>query len=112
MAARRALEWIGASEAQLVFRYEIPDVFSSKCMLELKFAIYYRVASLPSQASYALLAEESSTRPGLIQTLPVHTNCISNSAILHDNYISLLSDLCACVHVKKNGVVTEAIVIQ
>jgi len=28
-------------------------------MLELKFAIYYRVASLPSQASYAVLAEES-----------------------------------------------------
>jgi len=30
-----------------------------------------------------------------------HTNCISNSAILHNNYISLLSDLYACVHVKK-----------
>ena len=29
MAARRALEWIGASEAQLVFRYEISDLFSS-----------------------------------------------------------------------------------
>jgi len=28
-------------------------------MLELKFAIYYRAASLPSQASYAILAEES-----------------------------------------------------
>ena len=33
--------------------------FSSRCMLELKFAIYYRAASLPSQASYAVLAEES-----------------------------------------------------
>ena len=31
----------------------------------------------------------------------LHTNSISNSAILHNNYISLLSDLCACVHVKK-----------
>ena len=30
-----------------------------------------------------------------------HTNSISNSAILRNNYISLLSDLCACVHVKK-----------
>ena len=30
-----------------------------------------------------------------------HTNSISNSAILHNNYISLLSDLCACVHVKR-----------
>jgi len=31
--------------------------FSSRCMLELKLAIYYRAASLPSQASYAVLAE-------------------------------------------------------
>jgi len=29
-------------------------------MLELKFAIYHRAASLPSRASYAVLAEESS----------------------------------------------------
>ena len=42
----------------------------------------------------------------------LHTNCISNSAILRNNYISLLSDLCTCVHVKKNGVVKEAIVLQ
>jgi len=27
--------------------------FCSRCMLELKCAIYYRAASLPSQASYA-----------------------------------------------------------
>ena len=31
----------------------------------------------------------------------LHTNSICNSAILCNNYISLLSDLCACVHVKK-----------
>jgi len=37
-------------------------------MLEMKFAIYYRAASLPSQASYAVLAEES----GFLQTLPAH----------------------------------------
>ena len=70
--------------------------FSSRCMLELKFAIYYRGASLPSQASYVVLAEES-------QAIFKHsqpTNSISNSAILR-NYISLLSDLCACVHGKK-----------
>ena len=42
--------------------------FSSRCMLELMFAIYYRAASLPSQASYAVLAEES----GFLQTLPAH----------------------------------------
>jgi len=70
--------------------------FSSRCMLELKFAIYYRAASLPSQASYAVLAEESQT---FFKHSP-HT-IILNSAILHNNYISLLGDLCACVHVKK-----------
>jgi len=75
--------------------------FSSRCMLELKFA---RAASLPSQSSYAVLAEES-------QAFSPHTNSFSNSAILHNNYISLLSDLFACVHVKENGVVKEAIVL-
>ena len=58
------------------------------------------ITGLSSQASYAVLAEESLTRPGSLQTL-LHTNCISNSAILHNNYILLLSDLCACIHVKK-----------
>ena len=71
--------------------------FSSRCMLELKFAIYYRAASLPSQASYAVLAEESQAFLKLSQ----HTYSISNSAILRNNYISLLSDLCACVHVEQ-----------
>ena len=33
--------------------------------------------------------------------LSQHTNSSSNSAILRNNYISLLNDLCACVHVKK-----------
>jgi len=70
--------------------------FSSRCMLELKFAIYCRAATPPSHASYAVLAEESQA---FFKHSP-HTNSISNSAILH-NYISLLSDLCACVHVKK-----------
>ena len=72
--------------------------FSCKCMLELKFA---RAVSLSSQASLVavcVLAEESSTRPGSLQTLPAYrgTSCISNSAILRNNYISLLSD---CAHV-------------
>ena len=42
----------------------------------------------------------------------LHTNCLSNSAILHNKYISLLSDLCACVQMKKNGVAKEAIHLQ
>ena len=71
--------------------------FGSRCMLELKFAIYHRAASLPSQASYAVLAEESQA---FLKHSP-HTNSISNSAILRNNSISLLSDLCTCVHVKK-----------
>jgi len=75
-------------------------------MFELKFSIYYRAASLPSQASYAVLAEESQAFFKLSQ----HINSISNSTILHNNYISLLSDFCACINIKKNGVVKEAIV--
>jgi len=31
------------------------SLFFSRCMLELKFAIHHRAASLSSQASYALL---------------------------------------------------------
>jgi len=50
-------------------------------MLELKFAIYYRAASLSSQASYAVLAEESQA---FFKHSP-HTNSISNSAILRNN---------------------------
>ena len=82
--------------------------FSSRCMLELKFAIYYRAASLPSQDSYAVLSEESQAS---FKHSP-HTNSISNSAILHNNYISLVGDLWACVYMKKKGVVKEAIVLQ
>jgi len=47
--------------------------FSSRCMLELKFVIYYRAASLPSQASDAVLAEESQA---FFKHSP-HTNSIS-----------------------------------
>jgi len=37
----------------------------------------------------------------------------TSTAIFRNNCISLLSDLCACVHVKKkNGIVKEAIVLQ
>jgi len=46
--------------------------FSSRIKFELKFAIYYRAARLPSQASYAVVAEESLTRPIFLQTLPTH----------------------------------------
>ena len=48
---------------------------------------------------YAVLAKESLTDQALFKH-SLH-NCISNSAILQNNYISLLSDLCACIHVKK-----------
>ena len=78
--------------------------FSSGCMLELKFAIYYRAASLPSQVSYAVLAEESQA---FFKHSPL-TNSIPNSAILSNNYISLLKVqsskfkvLVRIVHVKK-----------
>ena len=71
-------------------------IFSSRCMLELKFAIYYRAVSLPSQASYAVLTEESL---GFLQRLPAHQQ-FSNSAILRNNYISLLS-ICAHAYTER-----------
>ena len=66
-------------------------------MLELKFAIYYRAASLPSQASYAVLAEESQVSSNAPHTPTVFL--IQQSCVIIT--FSLLSDLCACVHVKK-----------
>ena len=142
--------------------------FSSRCMLELKFAIYYRAASLPSQASYAVLAEESqaffrgvgnernlvhlveksveiklklweikadflelklgnqphpllqlwrhpwgksrgnqreirkSRTPKLLVADPsLSSSTPRTQTVFRNNYISLLSDLCACVHLKK-----------
>jgi len=72
--------------------------FSSRCMLELKFAIYYRAASLPSQASYAVYWLKNHRLPSNNPSTPT---VFVSSVILRNNYISLLSDLCACVHVKK-----------
>jgi len=79
-------------------------------MLDLKFAIYHRAASLPSWASWVDVCSigwRAIERPD--QALfkhSRHTNCISKSAIL------LTSDLCACIHLKKNCVTKEAIVLQ
>jgi len=39
-------------------------------MLELKFAIYHREASLPSQASYAVLAEDITDQTRLSSNTP------------------------------------------
>jgi len=44
MAARRALEWIEDLAVLLDMKYQ--TCFSSRCMLELKFAIYHRAARL------------------------------------------------------------------
>ena len=74
-------------------------------MLELNFAIYHRAASLSSQASSVDVAEESLTRPGYLPH-SLCTNCISNSAILRNNYIPLLS-ACTCVHVKEKMVLQK-----
>ena len=50
------------------FKFLFMSLLSSRCMLELKFAIYHRTASLLSQASY----KNQWTRPGFLQTLPAH----------------------------------------
>jgi len=47
-------------------------------MLKLKLAIYYRAASLPSQASYAVLAEESQA----FFKHSLHTNNVIKEAIV------------------------------
>ena len=68
-------------------------------MLELKFAIYYRAASLRSQASYAALAEKSQALFNIHCTPTVFLNqqfCV----IIR---FFLLRDLCACVHVKNKS---------
>ena len=70
---------------------------AADAVLELKFAIYHRTASLPSQASYAVLAEEP---PAFLNTPSTPTVVLIQQSCVN-NYISLLSDLCACVHVKK-----------
>jgi len=71
-------------------------------MLELKFAICYRAASLPSQASNAYWLKNqrlSSNTPRTPTVFLTQQSC--------NNYILL-----PCIHVKKNGVVKEAIVLQ
>jgi len=52
--------------------------FSSRCMLELKFAIYFEAASLPSQASYAVLAGESqaSKTPSTQTVFLIQQSCV------------------------------------
>ena len=54
--------------------------FSSRCMLELKFVICYRAASLPSQAFYAVLAEESqrlsSNTPRTLTVFLIRQSCV------------------------------------
>ena len=69
----------------------------SRCMPELKFAIYHRAASLSSQVVCSIGWSITCS----LQVCPAHQLSISNSTILRNDYISLLSDLCACVHVKK-----------
>ena len=56
--------------------------------------------SLPSITEQQVSPHRAEESQAFFKHSP-HTNSISNSAILRNNYISLLSDLCACVHVEK-----------
>ena len=77
--------------------------FSSRCMLELKFAIYHRAASPSSQASsvdvcsidWRIIDQTrlSSNTPRKPTVFIIQQSCVI--------IILLLSHLCACVHVKK-----------
>ena len=59
----------------------------------------------PPSSSLTLPLPSHPTGALNLQQIPAphspHTNSISNLATLRNDYISLLSDLCACVHVKK-----------
>jgi len=72
--------------------------FSSRCMLELKFAITEQQVSphrLPTQYWLKNLRLSSITPSTPTVFL------FQQSYVIITYYISLLSDLCACVHVKK-----------
>jgi len=80
------------------------------CMLELKFAIYYKAASLHSQASYAVLAEES-------QAFFKHSELPAHPVFLiQQTYVKWLHFVAKWfVRMRtreKNGVIMEAIVLQ
>ena len=80
--------------------------FSSRCMPELKFDRL--LSSKPPLTGFLYSIGWRIT--GFKHSL--HTNSISNSAILHNNYISLLS-VCAHAYMwRKNGIVKEATVLQ
>ena len=82
----------------MLFSLVYVTFFSSRCMLELKFAIYHRVASPSSFASSVDVCTIGwgITGPGIC--IPI---VFLIAVILSNNYFLLLSDLCACVKVKK-----------
>jgi len=89
--------------------------FSSRCMLELKFAIYHRQASLSSQM-YAVSAEESlkqwMTKLLALLSLYTLTIIISNSTILSNNFALLLNTFASMRTNEENSVADEAIVFS
>ena len=87
---------------------------SSRCMLELNFVIYHRAArGLSSRASQASV--QASSQCGLRKCfLLMHTDRISNSLLLSNDYVSLLTAKCF-VRMHKNeekGVPSKAIVLE
>ena len=70
-----------------------PLFLSSRCMLELKFAISLRIIAWPGSV-------QTPNQQWMTKGLLVF-NRISNSAIFSNNYVLLLSDLYACIQVKK-----------
>ena len=83
--------------------------FSNRCMLELNYALFYRAASLSSQASsvdVCSIGWRIIDQTRLSSNTPCTTNCFSNSEILRNNYILLLSDRynIEIAHLKKKEV--------
>ena len=105
----------------LILFYYVPFLAAGACLSWSLPSIYHRAASLLSQASsvdvcsigwrtidQALLKHQVNNG---WQTLSLHvsvnTNHVSNSTILSNNYVLLLSDLCACVEVKKMALIMK-----
>ena len=91
----------------ILFNLVYVTLYSNRYMLELKFQIYHRAVSLSSQASSVDVCSigwriiDQALPGGFFWPVSMHTNWISNSATLSNNYVSLPSDLCTCVQAKK-----------
>ena len=79
MAARRAFEWIGTSKAQLVFRYEISDLFHHS------FRFNWEILNVISLQNVKNVGSQVHIHVSLLvqmSLLVVHCNIVEEAALL------------------------------